>query len=140
MIEESNADFVCLQEVTAEFMEEIIKNKHIQKHYYISGNDIDDYGLLILSKWPVYFYEFPFSNSWMGRSLLVAEVVYKSSKPLSDSNESTSTFLVSTSHLESLDNKIKRSEQMDYIQHGILSGYDSVFMGDFNFDFNWKDE
>ena len=140
MIEESQADFICLQEVVADFMEEIIKNKHIQDNYYISGNDINDYGLLILSKWPVYFYEFKFSNSWMGRSLLVAEVVYRRQKAFSEKNYKYDTFLISTSHLESLDNKLKRGEQMKYIQNKVLKGHDSIFMGDFNFDYKWKDE
>lgn len=65
----------------------------------------------------------------MDRSLLVAETIFNGE-----------TFLVSTSHLESLDNRRKRAEQMDYIQTHVLNGYDAIFMGDFNFDFNWDDE
>lgn len=121
-------------------MELILQNQLIQENYYVSGNDINDYGLLILSKWPVYFYEFEFSNSWMGRSLLIAEVAYKHPVALGEHNDDYKTFLISTSHLESLDNKVKRSEQMEYIQKAVLSGHDAIFMGDFNFDFSWKDE
>ena len=96
---------------------------------YISGNTIEEYGVLILSKWPTYFFEFPFKNSWMDRSLLVAETTFNNK-----------TFLICTSHLESLDNRYKRASQMDYIQNTILKGHDAVFMGDFNFDFKWRDE
>eukprot|EP00343_Euplotes_focardii_P005367 CAMPEP_0205811874 /NCGR_PEP_ID=MMETSP0205-20121125/16159_1 /ASSEMBLY_ACC=CAM_ASM_000278 /TAXON_ID=36767 /ORGANISM="Euplotes focardii, Strain TN1" /LENGTH=79 /DNA_ID=CAMNT_0053091651 /DNA_START=649 /DNA_END=888 /DNA_ORIENTATION=- len=39
-----------------------------------------------------------------------------------------------------MDNKKKREEQMDYIQHRILQSHDAIFMGDLNFDFNWNDE
>lgn len=129
MICESNADFIWLQEVVIPFFEMILENQHIVNNYYISGNTINDYGLLMLSKWPVYFYEFPFENSWMNRSLLLAETMFNGK-----------TFLVWTSHLESLDNRLKRSKQIDYIQNTILKGYDAIFMGDFNFDFKWPDE
>ena len=92
MIEESNADFVCLQEVTYDFYKDIIANKTIRDRYYFSGNQIHSYGVLILSKWPAYFYEFKYDCSKMGRSLLVAETVFN--------NQS---FFVATTHLESLD-------------------------------------
>jgi len=129
MIWDSDADFVCLQEVVAPFFELLVHNDEIRGKYYFSGNSITDYGLLILSKWPCYFYDFPFANTWMGRSLLVAETVFNGK-----------TFLTWTSHLESLDNKAKRREQTEYVQHNLLYGFDSVFMGDFNFDFTWADE
>lgn len=107
----------------------LVENEWIKSHYYFSGNNITEYGLLILSKWPAYFYDFPFQNSWMNRSLLVAETVFNGE-----------TFLVSTSHLESLDNRHKRAKQMNYIQNTLLKGFDSIFMGDFNFDYSWPDE
>jgi endonuclease/exonuclease/phosphatase family metal-dependent hydrolase len=115
--------------VIAPFFELLVHNEHIRSTYYFSGNSITDYGLLILSKWPAYFYDFPFENTWMERSLLVAETVFNGQ-----------SFLVCTSHLESLDNRLKRSEQINYIQNEVLQGYDAIFMGDFNFDFSWSDE
>lgn len=118
-----------MQEVIAPFFEILVSTEYIRDNYYFSGNNINEYGLLILSKWPAYFYDFPFENSWMGRSLLVGETVFNGE-----------TFLVCTSHLESLDNRKKRAEQMDYIQHDLLQDHDAIFMGDFNFDFSWPDE
>ena len=61
----------------------------------------------------------------MDRSVLVAETMFNG-KP----------FMVCTTHLESLDNRRKRSEQMDFIQNSLLTGRDAVFMGDLNFDFD----
>lgn len=113
----------------APFFELLVQHEFIRENYYFSGNSISDYGLLILSKWPAYFYDFPFENTWMDRSLLVAETVFNGE-----------TFLVCTTHLESLDNSKKRALQMKYIQHDVLKGYDAIFMGDFNFDYKWPDE
>lgn len=129
MIIESNADFIWLQEVIAPFFEKLVQNEYIRDRYYFSGNSITDYGLLMLSKWPCYFYDFPYENTWMDRSLLVAETIFNGQP-----------FLVWTTHLESLDNKSKRGKQIEYIQHEILQDRDSIFMGDLNFDFNWSDE
>mmetsp|Transcript_19538 Transcript_19538/g.22735 ORF Transcript_19538/g.22735 Transcript_19538/m.22735 type:complete len:85 (-) Transcript_19538:497-751(-) len=74
MINESCADFICLQEVIGPFFKALTENSEIKKKYYISGNPIRGYGVLILSKLPAYFYEHKYEESLMGRSLLVAEV------------------------------------------------------------------
>lgn len=129
MICDSKADFICLQEVIEPFFEMLVENKHIKNTYYFSGNTIDEYGLLILSKWPAYFYDFPYENTWMNRSLLVAETIFNGK-----------TFIIGTSHLESLDNKYKRVKQMEFIQSNVLKDHDSIFMGDFNFDFKCSEE
>ncbi len=65
----------------------------------------------------------------MDRGFLAAETVLNG-KP----------FIVGTTHLESLDNKKKRKEQMEFIQSKLLKDRDAIFMGDLNFDLNWKDE
>ena len=70
----------------------------------------------------------------MGRSILIGEVCINAE--MSD----IPTFLVATSHLESLDNESFRKDQMEYYVDAILGKYDSVFMGDFNFDFKWENE
>ena len=74
MVIDSNADFVCFQEVIGPFFTAVTNDDTIKERYYISGNPIHGYGVLILSKLPAYFYEYKFGNSLMGRSLLVAEV------------------------------------------------------------------
>lgn len=91
MIEESNADFICLQEVTQEFQLQLSTNSTIVSRYFVSGNIIKNYGCLILSRWPFLCYEFIYKSSTMGRSLLVAELQLNQK-----------SFFVSTTHLESL--------------------------------------
>ena len=106
MIVESNADFVCLQEVIGPLFKAVTNDATIRNRYYISGNKMKGYGILLLSKMPAKFYEHKFGNSSMGRSLLIAEAFYmKDGIPQS--------FYVATSHLESLDGNAKtRNEQM----------------------------
>ncbi|CAI2370911.1 unnamed protein product [Moneuplotes crassus] len=131
---DTDADFVCFQEATGPFLKELTENEGIRKKYYISGNGIRGYGVVIISKLPAYFFEFKYECTSMGRSLLVGEVSINS-----DENED-STFLVGTSHLESLNNAALRKDQMEYYIDPILGKYDSIFMGDFNFMYHWKNE
>ena len=58
IIEQSNADIVCLQEVTHPFMHKhLLNSEFIRKKYHISGNTLPNYGVLILSKFPSHFFE-----------------------------------------------------------------------------------
>ena len=91
MIEEADADFVCLQEVVGRFFKVLFKSKKICERYFISTNGIRGYGICILSKFPMRFTETNFHSS-MGRSLLVGET-FINGEP----------FFVATSHLESMD-------------------------------------
>ena len=76
MIWESNADFVCLQEVIMPLLKHLLQNHHITNTYYISTTNIEEYGVMMLFKGPVYFYKIPFENSLMDRSLLLAETTF----------------------------------------------------------------
>ena len=95
VIEESRADFVCLQEVTVDTKEfilnsELIKAKYLAEGGTYSGNAfLINYGVMILSKYPCLYYEKHFKTK-MGRSLLCAE-------PLIPHN-----LIIATSHFESL--------------------------------------
>mmetsp|Transcript_4015 Transcript_4015/g.3357 ORF Transcript_4015/g.3357 Transcript_4015/m.3357 type:complete len:187 (-) Transcript_4015:498-1058(-) len=71
---DSDADMVCFQEVIGPFWTAVTSNKTIREKYYISGNNISGYGILMLSKLPAYFFEFKFETSRMERSLLVGEI------------------------------------------------------------------
>lgn len=73
---------------------------YIKDTYYISGNVIKGYGVLILSKFPCHFFEMPFPTL-MGRSLLIAE-------PIGGINNQQ--LLVGTVHLESSDNAEQRKK------------------------------
>ena len=94
MIEQSNADFVCLQEVTHPFMHQhLLTNNHVREKYFISGNTLPNYGVLILSRFPCKFYEMPL-NSKMGRSMLICQ-------PIINYGYENLPTAVATVHLES---------------------------------------
>jgi endonuclease/exonuclease/phosphatase family metal-dependent hydrolase len=48
IIQEQNADFVCLQEVTGNFLASLLTDPFIRSTYYVSGNYIASYGVIML--------------------------------------------------------------------------------------------
>ena len=58
ILEDSGADFICLQEVTDTTRKMILENEHIRTNYFVSGNDIGGhgYGVLILARQECHFY------------------------------------------------------------------------------------
>lgn len=73
MIADSDAEFVCLQEVTHTFMHQyLLTSETIRRKYFVSGNTLPNYGVLILSKYPAKYFEVPLPSG-MGRSLLICE-------------------------------------------------------------------
>lgn len=87
------------------------------------------YGILILSKYPCKFYEHIFPGSRMGRSIVFCEALINGQPTL-----------VSTVHLESMDNTQVRIDQMK-VSFPILSLFPNSFiMGDFNFHSTWKEQ
>ena len=122
IIQESSADFVCLQEVTEPFLEKLKESKWVQDEYYIPDIPITKDTTLILSKMPCWFYtkEIP---TRMNRFLLYAEVEVNGT-PIAVANV----------HLESFANGQCRKSQLD-ATFSELSSYPKVFiLGDFNFD------
>jgi endonuclease/exonuclease/phosphatase family metal-dependent hydrolase len=100
MIEEANADFVCLQEITGTFLTPLVQNSFVRNNYYLSGNGIRGYGICILSKFPCFFSETKFITG-MGRSLLTCETRINGNP-----------FVVATSHLESMNSAELRKDQL----------------------------
>eukprot|EP00347_Sterkiella_histriomuscorum_P002487 403367959 len=135
MIEQSDADFICLQEVTQAFMSSLLQNTTIRSTYFISGNHISGYGVLILSKYPSLFYEMPFCTL-QGRSLLICE-------PLEGITQNQKNLLVGTMHLESngpnFNIRIKQMQSAFEVMRDI-GCLDHLFMGDFNFDSTSEDQ
>jgi endonuclease/exonuclease/phosphatase family metal-dependent hydrolase len=96
VIEDADADIVCLQEVTPTTQAMLLQNKFIYDTYCtngtFSGNKFKAfYGVMIFSKVPAAFYELDFEATMMGRSLIVCE-------PLDPVLP-----VVATAHFESLD-------------------------------------
>ena len=50
----------------------MIKNdSFFREHYYLSGNQIKSYGNLVLARYPFWAYELRFSETKMGRTLVM---------------------------------------------------------------------
>jgi endonuclease/exonuclease/phosphatase family metal-dependent hydrolase len=118
----------------------LLPSAYIRKHFYISGNTLPNYGVLILTKFPSHFFEVPLFGTKMSRSLLVCE-------PLTILNsEHTSPFAVCTLHLESgagLSQQATRQEQLRMCLQKLKESYGErgfMLMGDFNFDENTAPE
>jgi len=126
IMQETNADFICLQEVTFPFFKELLLTKWVQDSYFISGIQITSYHTVILSKHPCQFICIPFPTR-MGRYLLYALIEINGIKTA-----------VGTVHLESLNSAKVRKEQLD-ITFNEFKQYPRAFiLGDHNFD--WDSE
>eukprot|EP01111_Echinosteliopsis_oligospora_P015053 TRINITY_DN5826_c0_g1_i1.p1 TRINITY_DN5826_c0_g1~~TRINITY_DN5826_c0_g1_i1.p1 ORF type:complete len:299 (-),score=57.04 TRINITY_DN5826_c0_g1_i1:53-949(-) len=138
IIEEENPDFVCLQEVVPGFIEDFIaKNQKILNTYYVSditGDTVGSYGVVILSKFKPFNLQLVPLESYMDRSLLMAEFLINDE-----------IFAVGTVHLESLAMASRRRAQLITISDIMSSNFKHwTIMGDFNFDnernFNKEDK
>jgi tyrosyl-DNA phosphodiesterase 2 len=128
-----NPDFICLQEVTKDFLNFLLVQEFIQNNYYISGELKNSYDVMILSKHPVKFYSLPFASS-MGRRLLMTELSI-----LTKDNFETK-IIIGNSHFESLNSTHIRKQQLE-TSFRILNNFKGAFlMGDFNFDSSWENE
>jgi endonuclease/exonuclease/phosphatase family metal-dependent hydrolase len=119
------ADIICLQEVTLEFLNWVLQEDWVQNGVYISdvsGDTMNSYGVLILSRVPVEKFTLHILPTFMERKFLVAHL------KINDE-----TVQIGTIHLESLNNAPIRRKQLGVIQT-ILNKETSLFMGDFNFD------
>lgn len=132
IFEKYQPDFICLQEVTQEFINGLIVQNFIKENYFISGNFKNGYDVLMLSKYPVKFYVHNF-KSRMGRKLLIAETFYLK-------NNEIFPLLVGTSHFESLNNAPFRKIQLEDSFNILNTSKTSLLMGDFNFDPSWEQE
>lgn len=133
LVQDCDADAIAFQEVTPSFLEILLKQKWIQNSYYVSdvtGETIQGYGVLLLSRIPIrrlYLYKLP---SLMSRKLLVAEFKVNGQ-----------TFNVATVHLESMKSSASlRAKQLSASFPVLSTSQHSVLMGDFNFCSSWNRE
>lgn len=131
IFEKADADFICLQEVTPDFVSFLEKNSFVKDNYYMNVGLNYTYDVLILSKsFPHYHHlEFP---TMMDRRLLTCEVDVSTSLKLT----------VATAHFESLEHSDKeRKVQLELTFAHLNSLSNSVVLtGDFNFDPSWQSE
>lgn len=116
-------DFICLQEVTASFLE-LLKNDSLHQNYYLSEIEENKrYQNLILSKYPLFFSKVIPLNSKLERVLNLVKI-----------NFPKSSLFLGTVHLESYpeDTQI-RLLQLEEIQQTSKDFPNFILAGDFNF-------
>lgn len=125
IINREDANLICLQEVTTDFLKLLLKQEWVRNCYFVSdanGSTVIPYGVVILSKHymsNVTLFDMPTD---MGRRLLLCGI------SLNGDN-----FIVGTVHLESMNNSEMRINQLARIQE-ITSAHENwMLLGDFNF-------
>ncbi|KAM3136940.1 hypothetical protein pb186bvf_011025 [Paramecium bursaria] len=123
IIEQKQATYVCLQEVTQRFMQHANNNQYIKQNYYITNNKRGWYGTVIFQKInPASVIQIPFPSG-MERDLLYTIT-----------NVNGKELIIATSHLESLNNSKLRYEQLQISYKQFEQYQNVIMMGDFNFD------
>lgn len=133
IFQEYSPDFISLQEVTQEFLVELLKQNFVRENYYFSGNFKGSYDVFMLSKYNTKYYTKTFKSN-MGRNLLFTEINYVSE------NGNYKNFITGTSHFESLNSAKQRKNQLENSFDLLGLSDNSFLMGDFNFDSTWKQE
>jgi len=119
-------DVVCLQEVLPSFVKKLSNVDWVQKHYIVSdtsGDTVDPYGVMILSRIPLTNLKFHELPTYMSRRALIAEFIIHGE-----------TLKVATVHLESLNSGEFRKQQLEIIHKLVSDSPNALIMGDFNFD------
>jgi endonuclease/exonuclease/phosphatase family metal-dependent hydrolase len=129
---EHDADLIALQEVTAEFVDQLLGDEWFRDRHWISdgtGDTVYPYGVLLLTRIPPRRLRLLDLPSMMGRSLLTAELEINGHR-----------LDVATVHLESLNSAEFRATQLELIQPGLRRAEHALVMGDFNFCSSWAEE
>jgi len=132
---ESDADFLCFQEVTQAFENAVKKEKTLCKDYDLSGvaSAGSWYGVLTLAKKGLgaKFTLGEFKTTRMGRCLLMATATLPGGQ----------TVRLGNVHLESLDSERNRKTQLGVCRKNLNSGSavdGGILCGDFNFGARWN--
>jgi len=131
VIEQTSPDFVCLQEVQLDFKAKLRLSKIISSTYYISNSNIREqginsmkaFGVMILSKWPCEFINYPYTNTTQARSLLACQTILNGVQ-----------LIVATTHIESREDDLVRGEQVKECMKILDQHQNVVLTGDFNFE------
>ena len=149
ILRESNADIIALQEITNASLEVFLQEDWVKTNYFISdisGSTLTstyrpkqlNYGVILLSRFPIKSLNLHPLTSGQGRHVLIAEFDINSQK-----------CLIGTTHLESVGHglerppeEIRRREELHPVQlrecFSLLNISDhSALMGDFNF--SWEE-
>jgi tyrosyl-DNA phosphodiesterase 2 len=133
VVKNCEADVICLQEIKADYLNQVLKQEWVQADYYVSdymGSTVQPYGVLLLSRLPIACLRLHDLPSIMDRKLLVAEL-----------QVNNQTLQVATVHLESIKAFApSRKQQLEQIFPTLETSKHAVLMGDFNFCSSWSEE
>lgn len=126
IINESNPDVICLQEVRPNIHTFLIHNLENYKYHYPEKLS-KSYGCITFSKYPITkCLEYEFENSTMGRSLIITKIDHPYNK---------TEIVVTNTHFESLFNKkyinkpkIKQFEETSLILEGLYTEFKNVLL------------
>jgi tyrosyl-DNA phosphodiesterase 2 len=133
MCESKDPDFICLQEVTENFMSKLLGSRFIQSNFYIANVPFqlrNWYDVVILSKYCCNAYVIPFLSK-MSRKLMYITLF----------NQENEMIKIGSAHLESFNNIYTRESQLS-LSYKILDNFEKdffrqakycFFLGDFNF-------
>jgi tyrosyl-DNA phosphodiesterase 2 len=132
-VRKHEADFIGLQEVMPETLDSLLRVDWIREGYRLSdasGDTVNPYGSVLLSRFPVGAIVVHHLPSLMGRKLIVGQ--------LGIGGEEVQ---VATVHLESTRPEAEaRGDQLAMIQPILRRDAHAVLMGDFNFCATWEEE
>jgi endonuclease/exonuclease/phosphatase family metal-dependent hydrolase len=130
LIEDHQCDVVCLQEMTVETLLQLEQSPFIRQNYFSSGNTwgFNWYGIVVIWRKQTFGVGLSLQSlnlpTGQGRTALLLKLQIRQDKSL----------MIGTVHLESLDNRVKRKQQLG-IMTAVANDCDNVLlMGDFNFD------
>jgi endonuclease/exonuclease/phosphatase family metal-dependent hydrolase len=141
-LQQSNADILCLQEVTYSLLEILREQDWLRANYILSdakGATVRPYGVLVITHKRVFslFEQIQLSihplRSGMLRKAIIISLQHK---------EKENSLKIATAHFESLDNKDQRKIQMEQVKDLIQDSPTAVVLADFNFDDekNWSED
>ncbi|MCG8352947.1 MAG: endonuclease/exonuclease/phosphatase family protein [Chloroflexales bacterium] len=132
LLESCRPDLIALQEVTPDFLQQVLHTPWVQAEYRISdiyGDSVDPYGVLILSRLPIREWQFFALPSVMGRHLVTARALL---------NATVTTF--ASVHLESTSYAAPtRAKQLARIFPLLATEQHVILSGDFNFCSSWEE-
>lgn len=132
LLAQHTPDIIALQEVTPAFLQQILSEPWVQADYSvsdISGDSVDPYGVLLLSRIPIADWQFLPLPTAMGRQLVIARAHL---------NQTSTTF--AGVHLESLRYAAPtRAKQLARIFAQLAPEQHVALLGDFNFCASWDE-
>jgi exonuclease III len=139
-INKNKVGIICLQEVTPEIYEILIML--LQDYRYHFPKKIKGYGCVTFSKYPITkCLDFPYTNSKMGRSLVITKIDYPYHLVNEDGNTVENVeIVIANSHFESIFNKnteneikIKQYQMANEILESMYNNYKNIiFCSDTN--------